>query len=208
MMMANMSMTLQNIGNQIQFMGNQMVGMGMQLRNACFGMQNLDELIQNMTIQILNIGTQMINICMQYQNMNKNFNNEIQIQNFFSQIQNMAQQMTTMEFPNYNQLNLENKMNKEQINMRNYPKINIIFFNNIDGIRLNLITDYGTTIDQLLKNYMIKIGRPELINSKNIWITLNSEKKLMFGDNTTVQKFVGISEKSVYTLNVYVNRLE
>ena len=131
MMMANMAMPIQNIGNQIQFMGNQRVGIGMQLQNACFGMQNLDELIQNMTIQI---------------------------------------------FHNY--------------------------FRGCDF--LNLVTDYGTTIDQLLKNYMNRIGRSELINSKNIGITLNGEKKLMFGDNTTVEKFFG----SVQDVNVYVDRLE
>ena len=67
----------------------------------------------------------------------------------------------------------------------NNPKINIIF-NHYNGMKTTLITEYGTTIDQLLKEYLIRINRAEFINTNEYTFIYNS-KKIQFGDQTPVK---------------------
>ena len=67
----------------------------------------------------------------------------------------------------------------------NNPKINIIF-NHYNGMKTTLITEYGTTIDQLLKEYLIRINRAEFINTNEYTFMYNS-RKIQFGDQTPVE---------------------
>ena len=70
------------------------------------------------------------------------------------------------------------------------PKISVIF-KTTQGISHILVVNYGVTIDELLKRYLKRIGRPDLIGDdhKKICYLFNGGYKLKFGDKTTVEKF-------------------
>ena len=69
------------------------------------------------------------------------------------------------------------------------PKINIIF-NTTQGTTHNMVMSHGTTIDEALKKYLKRVGRPDLINdnSNKICFLFNATK-LKFGDNTPIEQF-------------------
>ena len=67
------------------------------------------------------------------------------------------------------------------------PKINVIF-RNTRGDCHSLVVNYGVTIDELLKEYLKRIGRPDLIGDNRISYIWNASK-LKFGDKTTVEKY-------------------
>ena len=54
-------------------------------------------------------------------------------------------------------------------------------------IRINLIINYGATVDELLKKFLCKIHQPELIDSNKIYFIFNGSR-LKFGDQTFVEK--------------------
>ena len=71
------------------------------------------------------------------------------------------------------------------------PKKNILFTTTAGGHR-NLIFNYGTTIDSILKKYLLEINKPELINTDKVSFMFNAWK-LNFGDNTPIEtKFPNI----------------
>ena len=68
-------------------------------------------------------------------------------------------------------------------------KLNIIFETNFRETH-NMVFDYGTTIDITLKQFLKKIGRPDLINGDSNQISfLFNTTKLEFGDTTKIEKF-------------------
>ena len=67
------------------------------------------------------------------------------------------------------------------------PKINIIFTDK-KGMKRNLVLNYGTTIDQALKQYLNAINKSQLINSGKINFIYNITK-LEFGNNTPIEQF-------------------
>ena len=69
------------------------------------------------------------------------------------------------------------------------PKINVIF-NTTQGTTHNMVMSHGTTIDEALKKYLKRVGRPDLINdnSNKICFLFNATK-LKFGDNTPIEQF-------------------
>ena len=76
-------------------------------------------------------------------------------------------------------VNVKNQINK--------PKINIQFFNRNNGKKNNIVVDFGTTIDEILKQYIIKINLPQLINNNNNYFLSNGEE-LAFGDTRKVDE--------------------
>ena len=69
------------------------------------------------------------------------------------------------------------------------PKINIIF-NTTQGTTHNIPISHGTTIDEALKYYLKRVGRPDLINDNSNKICfLYNATKLKFGDTTPVEQF-------------------
>ena len=84
--------------------------------------------------------------------------------------------------------NIENKINNE-INIQ-VPKINIIFDEKTDPPRSkNLIIDYGTTVDQVLKEYLILIKKQNLIGLQNKIQFIYNGRQLLFRDKTPIEKF-------------------
>ena len=84
----------------------------------------------------------------------------------------------------------------------NVPKINIIF-KTTQGVTHTLVYDYGTTIDEVLKKYLKRVNRSDLINvkgDKKICFLFNASQ-LKFGDQTKVEDFF----KNITNPKVVVN---
>ena len=80
------------------------------------------------------------------------------------------------------------------------PKYNVTF-RNIQNVCHNLIVNYDVTIDELLKRYLKRVCRPELIGSYNKICFLFNANKLKFGDKTTVEKYFKNSPNPKVTVN-------
>ena len=85
------------------------------------------------------------------------------------------------------QYNINNQYYQNQYQNQK-PQLYIIF-KTPQGIRLNFLFYYGTTINQVLIRYLNKIGRPDLINkqSDEIYFTYNSTK-LNFNDKREIEQ--------------------
>ena len=62
------------------------------------------------------------------------------------------------------------------------PKFSVCFQAS-NGIKTNILYNYGTTIDKMLKKYLLRIDHPELINSNKIYFEYNAFQ-IKFGDQT------------------------
>ena len=85
------------------------------------------------------------------------------------------------------------------------PKINVIF-KTTQGVTHTLVYSFGTTIDEVLKKYLKRVNREELINdeqSKGKICFLFNAAQLKFGDNTKIENFFkGISNPKVVVNDV------
>ena len=130
-------------------------------------------------IQINSIILEMNNL-MNFEN-NKEFNtkqNE-QIKKLFKIINNTTDFNKSFA-PNFDKIRMEN-------NKINIKKINVLFATSSQGKKENLDVEYGTTIDELIKLYLNKVKRPDLIDKdKNISFIYNS-KALNFGDKRKIE---------------------
>ena len=77
-------------------------------------------------------------------------------------------------------------------------KINIIF-KATDGIITSIIYDYGTTVDEALNQYLLKINRTEFYNTKKINFVYNCIG-LKFGDQTKIENFFGNKNHPIVTV--------
>ena len=176
-----MAIQLFNTGIQMVNFGNQMTGY--------FGMDiiNIKSQIQNIGFQIQNLGNQI--------NMN-NINN------------NMMMNMNNVGIQNNNMLRFDNIQNEDQEWLEGFkmgveevkekdkseePKKKIVCtFITTLGVKRTLTFNYGTTIDSILKKYLLEINKPELINTDKVSFMFNAWK-LNFGDNTPIEtKFPNI----------------
>ena len=85
------------------------------------------------------------------------------------------------------------------------PKINVIF-KTTQGVTHTLVYSYGTTIDAVLKKYLKRVNREDLIkdetNKGKICFLFNAAQ-LKFGDNTPIEQFFkGISNPKVVVNDV------
>ena len=83
------------------------------------------------------------------------------------------------------------KLDFDVIDNLNKPeqKKNIIFVT-VSGIRYNLVFNYGTTIDQMIKQFFQRIERIDLYyNKTKDIIFIHNGIILRFGDNTPIEKF-------------------
>ena len=118
---------------------------------------------------------------------NNNFNPNISMNNNYLPIQNMI-----------NNINENKEANlKNGVGENNYyndydhsePKINV-YFKTRSGHITTLIINYKKTIDQLLKKYLERIGRSELIGDIGRRVTfIYNARQLRFGDNTPVEQY-------------------
>ena len=97
------------------------------------------------------------------------------------------------------------KLGVDDIDDRNKPgpKMNITFVT-VWGIRYNLVFNYGTTIDQMIKQFFQRIDRIDLYYNKTKDITfIHNGIILRFGDNTPIEKFFeGITDPKILVNDV------
>ena len=61
-------------------------------------------------------------------------------------------------------------------------------YSRLQGDVHSLVCKYETTIDELLKKYLHRVNKPELINSEKICFLFNASQ-LKFGDKTKIEDF-------------------
>ena len=113
-----------------------------------------------------------------------------------------------MEENNFNDFinisKVEDKIKKE-INIQ-VPKMNIIFDEKTDPPRSkNLIINYGTTVEQILKEYLFLINTQNLINQPNKIQFIYNSRQLSFGDKTPIEKFFKRKMDMVHIHVIYSN---
>ena len=132
----------------------------------------------------------------------------------------MAGMGMNMNMMNMNMMNMNNdeewmkgfKMGVEEVNGGQSddlddgkPKINVIF-KTTQGVTHTLVYSYGTTIDAVLKKYLKRVNREDLINdekNKGKICFLFNAAQLKFGDNTAIEAFFkGISNPKVVVNDV------
>ena len=130
---------------------------------------------------------------------NNNGNN-----NNYNIYSNYSMNNNNFNFPNQiNNLNINNFGNDMNIPG---PKMNIIFQEKTDPPHsTTLVINYGTTVDQLLTNFFIKINKPELIGLKEKVQFIYNLRTLKFGDQTPIEKFFKRSMNLVNIQVIYTN---
>ena len=124
--------------------------------------------------------------------------------------------MMNMNMMNMNMNNDEEwmkgfKMGVEEVNgtqtedLGNGPKINVIF-KTTQGVTHTLVYNYGTTIDEVLRKYLKRVNREDLLNDEQtrgkICFLFNAAQ-LKFGSNTKIEEFFkGISNPKVVVNDV------
>ena len=197
------NMTSSNVYNmaiQIFYIGINMFNIGTQMPNMGTDAFNYALQIENIGIQIQNIGNQIKNM----NNMNNMNNNNI-IPNNNIMMSNQMLGLNLMGMNNNDEEWLKGfKMGVEEANEEeeydSSPKINILF-KTTQGVTHTIVYKYGTTIDEVLKKYLYRINRPELINEKGKFCFLFNARQLKFGDKTKVEDFF----KGISNPNVVVN---
>ena len=96
-----------------------------------------------------------------------------------------------------------NNANNYSINPLNIFKISFKVESSPFAILLKL--DPNTTIDQMLKQYLLKIRRKELYNHNEKIIFISEEKSLKFGDQTTIENFFTNTNNKIKTKEVLVS---
>ena len=82
---------------------------------------------------------------------------------------------------------------------KNKKKMNILFCTT-SGIKINLVIDYGTSVGEVLRIYLTRIKRPELINSEAVTFVYNN-KKLNFEDKTKIEDYFKCNEHPTIIVN-------
>ena len=159
-------------------------------------MPNFGKQMQNISIQMLNLGIQLLNNSFMFPDFD--FHNiKFQIENVNQQIKNIISQLDLkiQNMPNFNFGNnimfpipkmLGMKENNKISNENNKIKINI-FFETIQGHKINLVVDYGKTMKEVIEMFFKRIGVPEYKRKDKIFIC-NGEK-ININDQTKVEDF-------------------
>ena len=187
----------QNIGFHLKNKENQYTNIFNQIQ--MFGIQNNANLIQNLGIEIINVGIQMLNVGIDIPNNNMNiFNIKEQIQNIQMQIQNIIQKMDMGMNINMNKMMINNI--KNNMNINNFKKKMNIIFRSTSGLDTLLVLDYGTTINEMLKCYLKKIGKPEIIDNNSKVRFMWNSKTIDFNDNTNIEIFFNFNHNPYHII--------
>ena len=112
-------------------------------------------------------------------------NKEKEVNNIINNFSNLS-----MEENNFNNLMNIQKIEDKINNNIQVPKINITFDEKTDPpSSKNIIINYGTTVDQVLKEYLVLIKKQKLIGLQNKIQFIYNGRQLLFGDKTPIEKF-------------------
>ena len=92
----------------------------------------------------------------------------------------------------------------EEEGARQGPKINVIF-STTKGRTDNLCFKYGTTIDEILKIYLKRVNREELIGRYDKICFLVNAQQIKFGDKTPVEKLFKLNRNPKVVVNDVYN---
>ena len=180
-----------------------MANINIQLQNYKFQLKNIESqfenimnipnlnLVVNTGIQILNVGLQMISSVMQMHIF------EIDYLNLNQQIQNIKTQILNIEMEINNNINMKmNQINNMQMNnfllmqndniQKNIIEKKHVTFRSNTGKRWNMQFDREITVSEMLKQFLVKIEKPELFKTDEIFFLFNATK-LNWGDNTKIR---------------------
>ena len=127
---------------------------------------------------------------------------------FFKNINNKSKKLNNKEHNDKNKnfnINFIDKKKYENIinepkNIKK-PKMNIIFKEVTFSRKTILILDYGTTIDQMLLEYLKKINKQELKGKTDkIYFSINL-RRIEFGDQTPIEQFFDFNSQPNIDVN-------
>ena len=112
-------------------------------------------------------------------------NKEKAVNNIINNSSNLS-----MKENNFNDIMNIQKIEDKINNNIQVPKINITFDEKTDlPSSKNIIINYGTTVDQVLKEYLVLIKKQKLIGLQNKIQFIYNGRQLLFGDKTPIEKF-------------------
>ena len=145
-------------------------------------------LIENLGMQIQNIGNQIKN--MNNMNiMNNNMiipNNNIMMPNQILGSNLIGMNNNDEEWMKGFKMGID--VNEEEEEEVDYTNTMNIIFTTTKGVTNTLVSKYGTTIDEILKKYLYKVNKPELIFQSKFLFLFNGQK-LKFGDKTKIEDY-------------------
>ena len=183
----NANIQIESLKSQIENMKLQIDNIEMQSNNNMF-MMNSASTVE----QILNLSIQMFNAGINAFNIGKNIPAMINIQKFYEQLRNISDQINlVINVNNMQQMQPINNWQKpiqvpqQEIHKNEYK--NIIFENARcpnGQFKTNIVAKFGTTVKEVLDQYMLRVYGTTKINLKFISLALpvNREEKRVIED--------------------------
>ncbi len=198
-----MNYQLQNIKQQLKSLDPQFDNIINQTKRKTSS--NIGSQFYDMSVQILNIGVRMFNIGIQNPEMEIDVPNlTFQVQSIIMQLQNFLNHVNNI---NNNMINPDNNImmppnpmmmpinayNEDFIRgfnmgVEDFNKIEILF-HTIHGVKTIIKYDKEATIDEVLKAYLKKVNKPELIRQPNKIEFVYKAVKIKLGDKTKICNF-------------------
>ncbi len=165
----NMNMQFNDIKFQYKILESLFDNIERQIMNMNY--QNLITYIIDLGMIIINNGINMLFMGIQMPDITRNnFSILNKINDLITKIQNISMTIANINYQmpmmNMGGLNFNNELINN--NESKKPAVNIIF--NYRE-KINIITYFGTTIDEILKKFMVKINLPGLINNNDAFFS-------------------------------------
>ena len=178
--MLNLNSQFQNIKFQFQGIQGQFEMIEMQIKHMLT--PNISSQNINLGINLINTGIQVIFMGIIIPDISRNYINiKNQINDLIIQMNNISMQMNNMNckmgFLNYNN-NLLNDIDEK------WPKINVTF-TTMRGEKNNLICNYGTPIDEVLNQYLIRTNSLQIRDKLDFRYECYTHLKI--GDNRKIE---------------------
>ena len=174
---------------------------------------NTKNQLENISIQMLNLGIEIFNTSLPFIGITNTLDSINQLNNISLQIQNLINTLNNNNMFNNNNFNIpiippqpimpiNNNFNNFHINNNiDDDNIYIITFKTTQGKSTPLSLDGEITVGKMLEKYLIRIERPDLINSNEISFIFNAQK-VRFNDKTKIKDLFGIRKKPVIVANI------
>ena len=154
---------------------------------------------------MLNLGIEIFNTSLPFIGITNTLDSINQLNNISLQIQNLINTLNNNNM--YNNINFNIPIIPPQPimpinnNFNNDDNIYIIKFETDQGKFTPLVLDGEITVGKMLEKYLIRIERPDLINSNEIYFLFNAQK-VRFNDQTKIKDLFGISKGPKIVANI------
>ena len=199
-----MNFQIQNIKVQLKTIENNLDNISMMINMNNI---NIKSQLENIGIQMLNLGIEIFNNSLSFIGIINTLDSTKKLTNISLQIQNLINQlnnnMTMPIIPINNNLSIPNLLqipimpinnnfyNFQENNNNNnltIEKYNITF-ETTGGLKILLSLDKKTTVCEMLKAYLIRIEKPELINTYDKIIFIHNRFKIRFDCQSTLEEY-------------------